>query len=55
MGLRSNPRDEIVQLPARRSYEEIRQEVDPERRKGGMMTEEEMKAESEAFYLKHPI
>ena len=55
MGLRSNPRDEKVQVPARRSREEIRQEVDLERRKEEMKKEEKMKAESEAFYLKLSI
>ena len=55
MGSRSNPRDENVQVPARRSREEIRQEVDLERRKEEMKKEEKMKAESEAFYLKLSI
>ena len=55
MGSRSNPRDENVQVPARRSREEIRQEVDLERRKEEMKKEVKMKAESEAFYLKLPI
>ena len=54
MGSRSNPRDENVQVPARRSREEIRQEVDLERRKEEMQKEEKQR-EREAIYIELSI
>ena len=54
MGLRSNPRDEKVQVPARRSREEIRQEVDLERRKEEMQKKEKQR-EREAIYIELSI